>query len=78
MPDKIKESFNFKANKNIIAVHGEFFLNAAGSKITGAYNPRIFRAALNLKEDLSGILEFYIKDRTLEGFWDNRNLFIKT
>lgn len=39
MPDKIKESFNFKANKNIIAVHGEFFLNAAGSKITGAYNP---------------------------------------
>ena len=76
MPDKIKESFNFKANKNIIAVHGEFFLNAAGSKITGAYNP-VFRAALNLKEDLSGILEFYIKDRTLEGFWDNRKSIYK-
>lgn len=76
MPDKIKESFNFKANKNIIAVHGEFFLNAAGSKITGAYNPG-FRAALNLKEDLSGILEFYIKDRTLEGFWDNRKSIYK-
>ncbi|WP_283676032.1 hypothetical protein [Clostridium perfringens] len=67
MPDKIKENFNFKANKNIIAIHGEFFLNAAKSKITGACNPG-FRAALNLKE---GILEFYIKDRTLEGFWDN-------
>ncbi|EOU2045961.1 hypothetical protein C4D43_15170, partial [Clostridium perfringens] len=39
MPDKIKENFNFKANKNIIAIHGEFFLNAAGGKITGAYNP---------------------------------------
>ncbi|WP_283697268.1 DUF4417 domain-containing protein [Clostridium perfringens] len=76
MPDKIKENFNFKANKNIIAVHGEFFLNAAGSKITGAYNPG-FRAALNLKEDLSGILEFYIKDRTLEGFWDNRKFIYK-
>ncbi|MCX0365758.1 DUF4417 domain-containing protein, partial [Clostridium perfringens] len=76
MPDKIKEDFNFKANKNIIAVHGEFFLNAAGSKITGAYNPG-FRAALNLKEDLSGILEFYIKDRTLEGFWDNRKSIYK-
>ncbi|HAT4356511.1 TPA: DUF4417 domain-containing protein, partial [Clostridium perfringens] len=76
MPDKIKENFNFKANKNIIAVHGEFFLNAAGSKITGAYNPG-FKAALNLKEDLSGILEFYIKDRTLEGFWDNRKSIYK-
>lgn len=30
---------------------------------------------LNLKDDLSRILEFYIKDRTLEGFWDNRNKF---
>ncbi|MCX0356211.1 DUF4417 domain-containing protein [Clostridium perfringens] len=76
MPDKIKESFNFKANKNIIAVHGEFFLNAAGHKITGAYKNG-FRAALNLKDDLSGILEFYIKDRTLEGFWDNRKSIYK-
>ena len=76
MPDKIKESFNFKANKNIIAVHGEFFLNAAGLKITGAYKNG-FRAALNLKDDLSGILEFYIKDRTLEGFWDNRKSIYK-
>ena len=76
MPDKIKENFNFKANKNIISVHGEFFLNAAGYKITGAYKNG-FRAALNLKDDLSGILEFYIKDRTLEGFWDNRKSIYK-
>ena len=76
MPDKIKKDFNFKANKNIIAVHGEFFLNAGGYKITGVYNHG-FRAALNLKEDLSGILEFYIKDRTLEGFWDNRKYIYK-
>ncbi|MDM0612929.1 hypothetical protein QTH09_18140, partial [Clostridium perfringens] len=76
MPDKIKENFNFKANKNIISVHGEFFLNAAGQKITGAYKNG-FRAALNLRDDLSGILEFYIKDRTLEGFWDNRKSIYK-
>ncbi|WP_245160675.1 DUF4417 domain-containing protein [Clostridium perfringens] len=76
MPDRIKENFNFKANKNIIAVHGEFFLNAGGYKITGAYKAG-FRAALNLKDDLSGILEFYIKDRTLEGFWDNRKSIYK-
>lgn len=76
MPDKIKSNFNFKANKNIIAVHGEFLLNADGSKITGAYKNG-FRSALNLNKNINGVLEFYIKDRALEGFWDNRKHLYK-
>ncbi|WP_338913036.1 DUF4417 domain-containing protein (plasmid) [Clostridium perfringens] len=44
--------------------------------MTGEFNPG-FRAALNLKKDLSGILEFYIKDRTLDDFGDNRKSIYK-
>ena len=32
---------------------------------------------LNLPEEINGIAEFYIKDRALEGFWENRKLLYK-
>ncbi|WP_283697471.1 DUF4417 domain-containing protein [Clostridium perfringens] len=71
MPDKICTNFNLISTDNVIAIHGEFLLNSKGSEVTGAYK-KGFRKALNLSEETQVLLEFYIKDRALEGFWDNR------
>ncbi|MDZ4994627.1 DUF4417 domain-containing protein [Clostridium perfringens] len=71
MPDKIYTNFNLTSADNTIVVRGEFLLNSKGSEVTGTYK-KGFRKALNLSEETQGLLEFYIKDRALEGFWDNR------
>lgn len=76
MPDKIHANFNLSSANDTVAVHGEFLLNSKGSEITGSYK-RGFRKALNLSEKTQGLLEFYIKDRALEGFWDNRQHIYK-
>lgn len=71
MPDRVKADFDFSNSKNIIAVHGEFLLSYSGEHLSPVYKSKGFKRALNL-ENVSGIAEFYIKDRALEGFWNNR------
>lgn len=73
MPDRTREIFDFSKVNNIIAIHGEFLLTAAGEYITPIYRMRGFNRALNI-EGVKGIAEFYIKDRALEGFWSNRKV----
>lgn len=72
MPDRIKTQFDFTSVKNYIGVHGEFLLTANGEEISPIYRLRGFKDALGIDSDIKGIAEFYIKDRALEGFWDNR------
>lgn len=72
MPDKIRSQFNFSKVNNTVGIHGEFLLSASGEKVSPIYEMRGFKRTLNLPGEINGILEFYIKDRALEGFWYNR------
>lgn len=74
MPDKIKRSFDFSKVNNTVGIHGEFLLSANGENIAPIYRMKGYKKTLNLPKELSGIAEFYIKDRALEGFWRNRKL----
>lgn len=72
MPDRIRSEFEFSEVNNTVGIHGEFLLSADGKDISSVYKIRGYKNALNLPEDVNGVLEFYIKDRALEGFWENR------
>lgn len=76
MPDKLKNTFDFSKTNNYIAVHGEFLLTCNGEEISPIYRKRGFRKALGIFNDsnIKGIAEFFIKDRALEGFWENRKI----
>jgi len=55
-----------------IAVHGGNMFSRKGEHIYKKYREKGFQEALKIPSDIEGILEFYVKDRTLEGFWDKR------
>lgn len=76
MPDKVKSEFDFSNVNNTVGIHGEFLLSSDGRNISPIYNMRGYKKALNLI-NIDGILEFYIKDRALEGFWQNRKELYK-
>ena len=77
MPDKVRSKFNFSEVNNTVGVHGELLLAADGRNISAVYKVKGYKGALNLPDDVMGILEFYIKDRALEGFWENRKMLYK-
>ena len=77
MPDKLKSNFDFSKVNNTVGIHGEFLLSANGENISPIYNMKGYKRTLNLPEEINGIAEFYIKDRALEGFWENRKLLYK-
>lgn len=77
MPDRVRSNFDFTKVNNTIGVHGEFLLSANGENISPIYRMRGYKRTLNLAEDINGVLEFYIKDRALEGFWENRKELYK-
>lgn len=52
---------------DIIGVHGETFFTSNGENIAKVYRNN----GLQIKGK-EGVLEFYVKDRILEGVWDNR------
>lgn len=73
IPDKLKECFDYS---NFFGVHGGNALKSNGKGFRKAYKNSIFET-LNIDSKCRGILEFYVKDRTLEGIWDNRETFYK-
>lgn len=77
MPDKVRSEFHFSKVNNTVGIHGEFLLSADGRNISAVYKMKGYKGALNLSDDVMGILEFYIKDRALEGFWENRKKLYK-
>lgn len=71
LPDVFKE----KPKRDImpvISLHAESVFSRNGERINPKYLENGYARALNIDEDTEAILEFYVKDRTLEGFWDNR------
>lgn len=75
IPDKL----NFKVKDEllkIVGVRGNNFLSRNGQRIRKIYKNNGFNKALNIQNNIKGILQFYAKDRILECFWDNRlNLY---
>ncbi|OPZ95095.1 MAG: hypothetical protein BWY74_00061 [Firmicutes bacterium ADurb.Bin419] len=76
LPDKLQNTPDYEVIP-FIAVHGEKLLANNGEKINHRYLDKGYSGALNLNPDTKAILEFYVKDRTLEGFWDNRKSIYK-
>ncbi|EOD01458.1 hypothetical protein L21TH_0505 [Caldisalinibacter kiritimatiensis] len=56
----------------VIGLHAGSMFSRNGEKINPKYLNNGYVKALNIAEGTEAVLEFYVKDRTLEGFWDNR------
>lgn len=69
LPDRLTERMHVR---DVIGVHGGNMLSQNGEKISKSYMDRGIQGALNLQKKTRNVLQFYTKDRTLEGFWDNR------
>lgn len=69
LPDKLTEKIHVR---DIIGVHGGNMLSSNGENVAKVYRNKGLQGALNLEKEIKGILQFYVKDRTLEGLWDNR------
>lgn len=71
LPDRLKSVPDYN-NMPVIAVHGGNMLSRNGEKINKSYLEKGYAAALNIDSRTKALVEFYVKDRTLEGFWDKR------
>lgn len=72
----LPDSFRIRPRYDImplIGIHGGNMLSLNGEKINPIYIDKGFAGALNLDPRTEAVLQFYVKDRTLEGFWDNRS-----
>lgn len=69
-PDKFTEPLNVNT---VVGIHSGNMLAPNGEKISKNYLERGLKGALNTENRIEGVLEFYVKDRTLEGFWDKRH-----
>lgn len=69
LPDRLTERIHIR---DIIGIHGGNMLSSNGENVARVYRTKGLQEALNLKEPVKGVLQFYVKDRTLEGIWDNR------
>ena len=76
LPDHLSASIDYSIMP-IVGVHAGNMFSKNGEKISKIYVKNGFRKVLNIDDRCEGILEFYIKDRTLEGFWDNRKNIYK-
>ena len=69
LPDRLTERIHVR---DIIGIHGGNMLSSNGENVARVYRTKGLQEALNLKQSVRGVLQFYVKDRTLEGIWDNR------
>lgn len=70
LPDHFQTTMHVR---DIIGVHGGNMMTSNGEQVARVYRQRGLQGALNLAKPVEGVLQFYVKDRTLEGMWDNRN-----
>ncbi|RCX07887.1 uncharacterized protein DUF4417 [Anaerobacterium chartisolvens] len=71
VPSRINTGYNAE-DLQVAAVHGGNFMSASGRAVSGVYASKGVHGALGLNPATKTILHFYVPDRTLEGFWDNR------
>lgn len=69
-PDRLTEQLEFQ-NK-VIGIHSGNMFSNNGENISIRFKEKGIKESLNINKEIEPVLEFYIKDRTLEGFWDNR------
>lgn len=69
LPDRLTETLEVN---DVIGVHSGTMFSANGERINPRFKDKKIHQVLNIENDIEGVLEFYIKDRTLEGFWDKR------
>lgn len=69
LKDRLTEPLNLG---NVIGIHASSMFSNNGESITRGYLERGLTRALNTQNEIEGVLQFYVKDRTLEGFWDER------
>ncbi|WP_206457877.1 DUF4417 domain-containing protein [Anaerovorax sp. IOR16] len=74
LPDHLTEPMNLG---EIIGIHGGNFLTSNGENVARVYRRKGIKEALNLSNDPKSVLQFYVKDRTIEGLWDNRKELYK-
>lgn len=72
LPDKLKDRLDHRLVQ-VAGIHGGNMFSSNGEKVRRSYLEKGYKKALNLDDKTKGILEFYVKDRTLEGFWDKRH-----
>ncbi|MEN8905044.1 MAG: DUF4417 domain-containing protein [Clostridiales bacterium] len=68
----IPHRLNTSIESKFVALHAGNVLSNNGEKIVKRYLEKGYLKTLNLKIGTKTILEFYVKDRFLEGFWDKR------
>lgn len=71
VPDVLKNMIP-KGLSMTIAVHAGNMFSRRGEHIFRKYLEQGYQGALNVHKDTEAVLEFYVKDKTLEGFWDKR------
>ena len=74
LKDRLSEDINVG---NVIGIHSSSFFTPNGEKINKRFVNKGLAEALNVSVGTKGVLEFYVKDRTLEGFWDRRHEIYK-
>lgn len=72
LPDRLKKKLSYEI-VSFIALHGGIALKSSGEGVKNIYKKNGFKKALNVDERCKALLEFYVKDRTLEGFWNIRH-----
>lgn len=71
IPDRLKKELDINEIP-LVGIHGGVALSQNGINVRKIYRENGFKKALNLNKACKGILEFYVKDRTLEGIWKSR------
>lgn len=69
VPDHLPECMGVRP---VIGVHGGKMLTSNGENVAMVYRKKGLQEALNLEHPVQGVLQFYVKDRAIEGLWDNR------
>lgn len=72
LPSRMHAEYN-AADLPYVAVHGGKFMSADGKRIAPRYLSDGVHKALGLDPKTKTVLHFYVPDRTLEGFWQNRH-----
>jgi hypothetical protein len=68
----IPQKINTKINSKYLALHAGKVLTPSGRNLSRLYHSSSYLAKMNLDINSKVLLEFYVKDKFLEGFWDNR------
>ena len=71
LPDRLQDGLDYELAP-VIGIHAGSMFSRNGERINKSYLRKGYTAALNIDSRCEAVLEFYINDRVLASFWDNR------